>query len=344
MPHIQCYATLNDLIADAENTALDVSVLQRFILPASVYISGEIGLFLPMADIRRRTGRCGSPLLYIPPMLRLTGNVTNYQTTLTSDDYQILSTQDSDQPCWKDGPYLLLRAAPDAPRLADWFDIPNCVTIPAVWGLYERSETLETALDGAQLFSDETLTVENGGVLSPGMTLLIGSEWQFIRGYGAPTAAVTALDGALDASSETLSLNDGAAVQVGEIIRVQVEQMRVEDINGTDIYVTRGWNRTTKSAHADSASVDVYRTFAVTRAVNGSLVSDHADGASLARMCVPDDINYLTRQIATLMMKKSQTGYAGRAGNASGETFYNFEFPRDAIERVKANYYLPTTR
>jgi hypothetical protein len=177
------------------------------------------------------------------------------------------------------------------------------------------------------------------------MLLKLDSEMLFVSGVGSATSAVTTLTAGLDASQEEISVADGTKIKVGEIIRIGFEKMKLLDISTNDAYVARGWDKTKKVAHDGASSVDVYRTFTVARGCNGSTAASHSDTLSIERYLLPEDLNYLARQIATLMMKKAQTGYAGRAGNSeNGETFYTFEFPRDAIARVKANYYIPVVR
>lgn len=337
---IQCYCTLQEMIADAEGASLDVTVLKRFILAASGYVAGEIGTFQPVLETRKLTGT-GREILFTPPLLRLTGSIVNDETTLATTDYQMLWTLQSTQPGWSYGPYAVLRVDPEATGLTYWTKTANGIEIPGAWGLYERAEQLATTVATTLGASASSLAVSDGSQLSPGMVLQIGNEWLFVSGYGAVSAGVTTLGAALDASSETVSLADGTRVKSGEILRCQFEQLKVLDINGNDVFVARGWNRTNKVAHASGAAVDVYRTFAVTRGINGSSAAEQASGSAIEQMLAPEPINYLTRQIATLMMTKSQTRYAGRSGNAEAQTFYTHEFPRDEIERIKRLYYIP---
>jgi hypothetical protein len=223
--------------------------------------------------------------------------------------------------------------------------VENGIAINGHWGLYERADATDATLTALQGISAATVAVGDGSLLSPGMLLKIESEWQFVKGYGTPTANITTLGSDLDASNEIIAVASGAALKVGEIIQAEFEKMLVLDIQNNNAYVERGWMKTKKVTHASGTALSAFRTFSVDRSVNGSAAAEHASGTAILRMMVPEDVNYLARQIATLMMKKSQTGYAGRSGSSeTGETFYNFEFPRDAIDRVKHNYYFPNAR
>ena len=228
---------------------------------------------------------------------------------------------------------------------AIWLPYKDAVQITGVWGLYEQTVDSGATLGAAQAIDAGLLDVSDAGKISAGMVLLVQSEIQFVTGFSAPVAAVTDLTADCDNQTESLTVTDSTNIYPGEVIRIDFELMKVLDKRTGKLSVARGWAGTTKTAHSSSADIDVYKVFKVDRAVNGSVAAAHADTTPIKRYMVPEDVNYLTRQIATLMLKKSQTGYAGRSGNSeSGETFYNFEFPRDAITRVKKNYAIPHMR
>jgi len=342
MANYQSYCTLDELLKDAENTpGLPEDVLTRFILPASRYVEGEIGAFLPTLETLSLTGD-SSPALFVPPLLRVTGNILNDDTTLSATDYLLRASEMSNRPAWRNGPYFRIDADPESTALGNWSSETNSVVIPGAWGLYELVQALGITVASEQSSSAETLVISNGARLSPGMLLKIGDELEFVSGYGTPTSAVTTLTAGLDASQEEISVADGTKINVGEILRIGFERVKVLDISTNDAYVIRGWEKTKKVSHDGSANVDAYRTFSVKRGCNGSTAALHAVATAISQYLVPEDINYLTRQIATLMLKKAQTGYAGRAGNSeTGETYYNFEFPREAIARIKSNYRVP---
>jgi hypothetical protein len=171
------------------------------------------------------------------------------------------------------------------------------------------------------------------------MILKIESEQQLVIGWEDPTQNVTALNGAISASDDIITVDNGTLLNVGEIMRVDFEQMRIKDKRTHQCYVDRGWNNTGQVAHLDNAEVDVYRTITVERALNGTIAAAHALNTAISRYLVPDDILFLTKQIATLMINKARGGYAGKSGNAElGEVYYHDVFPRYEMERIKANY------
>jgi hypothetical protein len=115
--------------------------------------------------------------------------------------------------------------------------------------------------------------------------------------------------------------------------------MQVLDIAGNAVQAARALNGSKRAAHSSGAALNVFRTYAVTRGANGSTPATHT-AAAVSRQVVPPDINYLARQIASLMIKKAQTGYVGRAGNDElGTGFFVNEFPRNQIDAIKKNYF-----
>jgi hypothetical protein len=85
--------------------------------------------------------------------------------------------------------------------------------------------------------------------------------------------------------------------------------------------------------------VDVYRKFTVVREVNGTTAAAHDNATAISRYLVPADILFLCKEIATLMLNKAGSNYAGKSGNDQlGTVFYNDAFPRFDLERIRDHY------
>jgi len=333
--YAQLFCTVDDIISDLQGSGVDVARFYQAIKEASDYLQKEIGWFIPVTLARTLKGS-GTVDLFVDPLLSIT-SVTNDSDALTSSDYLLLP----DNAHWANGPYTQITADPDATTLYTWGDEVDSVVLTGQWGLYNRSaSTAATVADTtSQSSSQTTLKVNVGSAVSPGMLLLIGSEQELVTGWSTPTASVTTLNGALTNTDDTVTVADGTLVNIGETIRVDFEQMYVKDIQTNDLYVIRGWNGTGRVAHTTSTAVDVYRTVTVERGVNGTTASAHLNSVAISRYFAPDDIQYLTKEIAVLIVNKARSKYQGRVGNEElGMTFYNDAFPRFDIERIKARY------
>lgn len=324
------YCTLAELIQDLGlHGVKNESQVMRHILAASEHIDRELGQFIPAVETRKIYPTGGkSYTLLVPPLLSIT-SIKNGDTTLTSTDY----TLKPGYPHWQHGPYSEVYLESEG----EWYSEGN--EIVGEWGKYKLSKSL--GITGSLAAVDTaTLAVTDGSKLSPGMVLLIESEQLLVSGMSTTTTDSTAdLAEDVDATSETeIAITDGTKLAVGEVIKVGFEQMLVLDISTNDILVERGYNGTTMAAHTSGASILVFRTFNVTRGINGTTAAIHAAKA-IYQYIAPADVNYLCRQIASLMMKKAESGYVGRSGNDDlGSGFWVNEFPRNQIEAVASNY------
>jgi hypothetical protein len=160
--------------------------------------------------------------------------------------------------------------------------------------------------------------VSNGAKVSPGDVVLIDSEQELVEATGAVTDSTANTAEALDASEEEVDVNDGTQVNAGEVIRVNFEQMRVLDIATNTLLVNRGYNGTKRTTHDTAAT--------------------HSSD-TIYRYLPPYDVGYLCRQMAALMLKKAQSGFAGKVGSVElGEVFYMQEFPKEVLDRVIREY------
>ena len=339
--YAQLYCTVNDLLMDPTPPAGSVELLLKEIQAASVTIQQEIGEFVPVSETKKFQGS-GKDRLWIPALLGLTGVIVNDDVSLAATDFIYCP----DGRHWRNGPYSWLEVDPEhATNLGTWSPEREGVEIPGRWGLYEETADSGATVAAQQDASQTSLQVSNAAKFSPGLVALIGTEQELVSGYDTPVASVTTLNGGIDAVQETITAANGALLNIDEIIRVGVEQMRILDIATHTLYVQRHWNKTLGAAHLTGAAVDVYRKFTVSRAVNGTTAAVHAAAAGISRYVVPADVLFLCKEIATLMLNKAGGGYAGKTGNAElGQVYYNDAFPRYDLERIREHYRIPVVR
>lgn len=315
----QLYCTEAELIADLKLPGREPGLLER-IQAASTFLARRIGEFVPVTETRAYlpTNR---PNLIIEPCLGV--------TEVVMDGQAVAATKFAVHPYtrhWPGGPYTRIE------HLSDiwWTD----VVVSGRWGMYEHAERLGVSLS---LTDNETsLTVTDGGLLSPGMVLRVDAEQMVVTGVGNATDSGETLSAAADEADDEVTVSDGSQFYEGEVIQLSTEDCSVRMVRGDTLVLGRGWNGTTKQAHDAEAGISVYRSYTVERAANGTTAAAHS--AAAYRMHAPADVNWLTRQMAGLMRMKAAAGFAGRSGNAElGETFYYNEFPGQ-IKEIARNY------
>lgn len=342
--YAQVFCTLDDLITDLESPGGNVTRMMQAIKDASDYLQKEIGWFIPISETLKLRGS-GARRMWVPPILSVS-SIVNDTTTLSASDYFLIGEKTS-RPWWLNGPYTQLEVDPDSSALTYWCaSEPDSVQISCLRGLYLKSVlTGATVADTTQQSDIQTtLKVSNGALVSPGMALLLDSEQELVTGYGSPSASSATLNGLIDSSTEEITVNDASLINAGEVFRIDFEQFKCRDRNTSTnkLHVFRGWNTTSRVQHLNGAAVEVYRTYNVERACNGTTAASHTNGLAIYRYDPPDDIRFLAREGAVLMLNKAKSGYAGRSGNdQTGTTFYNDAFPRFDIERIKEKYQLP---
>jgi hypothetical protein len=300
----------------------------------------RIGWFIPVITTRRMKQGKTWDAIYVPPLLSI-DSISNDGTALSAADY----ITKPDDGAWTNGPFTSLLVNHNSSQLHCWSEKQDAIVIAGRWGKYERSgDTGATIQDAvSQNDSQLTLLVDDCGKVSPGMVLLIEDEQETVIGWGDATASVTTLNGGISANDEVITVDDGSVLNVGEVIRCDYEKMRIRDKRADQISVIRGWDGTGRVTHANEATLDVFRTVKVERVVNGTSTAIHLNGTAISRYFAPDDIQYLTKQIATLIVNKAKGGYQGRSGNAeTGNVFYNDVFPRFEIDNIAQNYYIPS--
>lgn len=324
----QVYATVGELISDLKLVGSEAGLLDR-IKEASRLVTNRLGVFLPISEARTFDPDAQGKLA-TDPLLAVT-SIDNDGTAVTATDYRLMPRNR----LWLNGPYTSIEHL-----VGSWST--NGVDVTGRYGKYEDSVALDVSAV-TQLVGDTTLVVSDGSRVSPGMVVLVESEQELVTaGNGdddspAPTLATSTLSVAVDADSEEITVSNGAEFKRGEVIRLSTEDLYIRKIVGNVLVCGRGWNGTQKAAHAGSLAVYVYRTVTVTRGVNGTVAAAHA-GKALQRMLVPEDINWLTRQVAGLMRMKAAAGFSSKSGNSElGETFYYSEFPQ-AFARLWETY------
>jgi hypothetical protein len=325
------YCTLNEVIDDLEllgvkNEAKAVS----FIRAASQFIDKR-GWFVPTTETRRFDGS-GTARLWIDPILSVTSISVN-GSALQTTEYTLYPRGRH----WQNGPYTSIELA----SLGRWNSLNNSIEIAGRWGLYDETRTLPTTVIDDDMTASDPVTVLSDGRFSPGAILLVGTEQMLIESTQSLATTGEHADAAIDNSQAVITVSDASAFEVGETIRIDAEQMRITDLTTANdqLIVARGWNGSAVTSHLINAVIYAYRMFNVKRAANGTTAAAHSKGAAVTQVVPPADVNFLCRQIAALMLKKAQGGYAGKVGNAElGETFYTNEFPNDPLKKIMTNY------
>lgn len=122
-------------------------------------------------------------------------------------------------------------------------------------------------------------------------------------------------------SDVALSVAAGAAYAVDEVLLLDAERIRIDDIAGNTLAVERAYDGTVLAAHT-GAPIYAPRTLTVTRGVLGTTAGTHASDAAVYEWRSPGLVRQLTKAEAITQLTQERSGWflkASTSGNSAGK-------------------------
>ena len=196
------------------------------------------------------------------------------------------------------------------------------VQVTGLWGYRNTEATggaLAEALDASETAADvngaASATVGIGSIIRvDSERMLVTGRQQLSTGQTLGGAGLTNLN-----SATAVTVQSGAAFAPGEVILVDAEKMRVDEVAGNTLIVTRPWDGTTIAAHTVGAAIYAPRTLVVTRGALGTTAAVHADASVVALWVPPGPVRQLVVAEALTDLLQGRSGYARTAGSGDNE-------------------------
>lgn len=155
----------------------------------------------------------------------------------------------------------------------------------AITGLFGDQDTDTSLASGA--LSGGIDNVTNGAVIVPssgqfdvgiGSVLLCGTERMIVRNRTMLSSGQTITNAPTDKQSANVLTSAGASnFAVGEIILIDSERMKINDIAGNNIVVSRAWDGTPLAAHIAGTTIYALRQTIITRGALGTTAAAHSN-------------------------------------------------------------------
>jgi hypothetical protein len=198
----------------------------------------------------------------------------------------------------------------------------NAIAATGKWGETDEQATAGTLAANCTGTVD-TVDVTATAAIGVGSLLRVGTERLIVTGRRMLATGDT-LVATLDADvTDTLLTGQNPALFVeDDFIQVDAERMRVDEILGTTIQVTRAVDGTALAAHAISAVIYAPRRLAVERGSVGSTAAAHTAGDAVTVWVVPSLIEELSSAEALNAVLQKGSGYSGvsRSGNTKRDS------------------------
>lgn len=151
-----------------------------------------------------------------------------------------------------------------------------------------------------------------------GSLILVGTERMVIVDRRMASSGQTITNSVLDKQSAKVIVSAGASnFAVGETILVDGERMRIDDIAGTNILVTRAWDGSTLAQHAGGTLIYALRSCLVQRGVLGSSAAAHNNADPVYVHEYPALLNQLVIAETVVMLEGNSSAYAATSGSGS---------------------------
>lgn len=195
------------------------------------------------------------------------------------------------------------------------------IQIAGLWN-YRLTETNVGAL--AEALDDTETAVDVTGAVSAavgvGSILRVDSERMLVTERSQLDTGQNLGGPGLDAQAKTVTVPvaDGTAYAVEEVILIDAERMRIDDIAGNQLIVKRGWDGTVLAAHTAGADIYAPRRLTVTRGVLGTTAATHTDTSPVYRFEPAGPVKQFVIADAISTLTSETAGYVRTSRSGSG--------------------------
>ncbi|HJV15619.1 MAG TPA: hypothetical protein VJ625_17165 [Propionibacteriaceae bacterium] len=184
-----------------------------------------------------------------------------------------------------------------------------------------------------------TASISASWEIGVGSLLLCGTERMWVTGRSMLTTGQTLLTPMDNQQSSTaVAVTTGSAFTEDEVIMLDSEKMRVDEITGNTLRVTRKWDGTALAAHTGS-TVYSPRSLTVERGVLGTTAASHSLGDSVLVYRPPALINQLNAAYAVVGFLDEASGYSRTVGSGENEREAAGRRLMQLEDRVKRGFY-----
>lgn len=186
----------------------------------------------------------------------------------------------------------------------------NAITVTGDYG-YPTNSVVTGTLGATINASVTMLTLSDSGAVGVGSLILIDAERLIVADKTmAATGATISADLTASKSQVTVTVSSGALVNPGELILIDSERMQVEYVVGNVLTVDRAVNGSALATHTNGAAVNAARTATVLRGRLGTTAASHNSGAAITTLKAPSLVSELNMAYAINNQQGASGTYA----------------------------------
>ncbi|MEU5596821.1 hypothetical protein [Streptomyces sp. NPDC020298] len=273
---------------------------------------------------------------YTPWVLRLDDSELISVTALTSGGQTITADEYNLEPNRSGPPFTRVEIKlSSSAAFGGGSTYQRDVQITGLFG-YRNTETTLGATNGTMDATQTTVNIDGAtsAEVGVGSVLRVDSERLLVT---SRRQASTGQTGGISGGKADVSLTvaDGSVFAVDEVLLLDSERMRIDDIAGNTLTVERAYDGTVLAAHT-SATIYAQRTLVVTRGALGTTASTHSSGSTVNRWDPPGLVHQLTKAEAITILTQERSGWflkASTTGNSAAKV------SADALQTLRDQTY-----
>ena len=194
----------------------------------------------------------------------------------------------------------------------------RAIELVGVWGINDDRKpagTLAEALDA----SETAVDVSDASLVGVGDVLTVDSEKMLVTGRSSLATGVN-LGTALTAAKNNQTIAGiSGGFNVGEVLLINNERMKIIENNGTDLTVIRAYDGSTLAAHSIGAGLFSFRTLTVERGALGTTAATHLISTAITKWDVPSLVKDLCKAEAITRIEQEMSAYGSRVYSDEAE-------------------------
>lgn len=180
----------------------------------------------------------------------------------------------------------------------------------------------EDAAGTISAFASTTVTiatVSDGAAVGVGTIVRVDTERMIVTEKNMADSGQT-LGADIDVKNNVnlVPVQTSTSFNQNEVIMIDAEKMRIDEIAGNNLVVTRAWDGSTLAAHTSGAAVYASRLVTVARGQLGTAASTHAADAPVFSHRVPGLIRSLAVAGTMVLLGAERRGYSQIVQGAAG--------------------------
>lgn len=198
--------------------------------------------------------------------------------------------------------------------------LQRAIALTGLWAYGNRMASAGILASSIASAGAETADVSNSAKIGVGDLVIVDIERcvvtdKLLIDTGVNTTGALASE----KSGRLVAVPDGTAFAKREVITIDAESMRIDDVAGNNLIVTRAWDGSTLAAHNTNSDIYAPRRLVVSRGFGGTTAATHADATAVSRWVPPKTLSELVLAEAQNAVAQENAAWARVIGAAEAE-------------------------